>query len=593
LVEPLGDGMTIFQRNPLVGDDIPTGLAMPDQTLTAPFRDSRAPGIRTDSATLCLRTLTLLVPMGVTLGLAWLSLGWFALDGRLTFGEIALTCVTGFAGFWMVLSVATALLGLFWRPTPQPQPHHGLRLAILLPMYGEPAQTTMGNAVALLAALRSGGLHRFSLHILSDTRDPARALVEDAVAAALRREHPGLSIHYRRRAQNVDFKSGNIRDWVQTHGQPYDAMLILDADSIMGPKTVIKMADALAAEPGLGLLQTVPRVLPGHTVWQAMQSFASEVYGINMGRGFAMWTGAEGNFLGHNALVRVRAFAASAGLPHLPGRAPRGGVILSHDFVEAALLRRAGWGVRMMAGAEDSFEDTPETLLGYLRRDRRWCQGNMQHLRLILMPGLHPVSRFHLLQGAMAYLASVWWLALLLLWALPVQNGMTPDVFVASPYLPNWPMLPPVTQGAIAALVGLLLMAPKLLGIIGHIRDQGLALTDAPRFVVMVLAEISLSALLAPLQMVHQVRAVLRTLAGFDGGWMPHQTGASGLAQLVRFHATETALGLVLLGLAATGYVSAWLLPVAISLCLSVPLAALIQLPLAVFQRPTNQRLAT
>ncbi|AWB49383.1 hypothetical protein HYN69_13525 [Gemmobacter aquarius] len=125
--------------------------------------------------------------------------------------------------------------------------------------------------------------------------------------------------------RNTDFKSGNIRDWVQSHGAAHDAMLILDADSIMGPRTVMKMADALAAEPGLGLLQTVPRVLPGHTLWQALQSFASEVYGTNMGRGFAMWTGAEGNFLGHNAMVRVGAFARCAGLPHLPGRAPRGG----------------------------------------------------------------------------------------------------------------------------------------------------------------------------------------------------------------------------------------------------------------------------
>jgi membrane glycosyltransferase len=584
--------MTILQRKPLVEADNSATLAMPDQNLNAPFRDLDAPGIWTDGATLGLRALALSVPLAVTLGLGWLSLGWFAVDGRVTLAEGVLIGMTVFAGFWMILSVATAALGLFWTPKPQIRPLHGMRIAILLPMYGEPAQTTIYNALALLADLVGSGRHGFSLQILSDTRDPARALLEEATAAAVRTAHPALPIYYRRRAQNLDFKSGNIREWVQNYGHDHDAMLILDADSIMGPKTVLKMADALAIEPGLGLLQTVPRVLPGRTLWQNMQSFASEVYGTNIGQGFAMWTGAEGNFLGHNALIRVRAFATSAGLPHLPGRAPRGGVILSHDFVEAALLRRAGWGVRMMAGAEDSFEDTPETLLGYLRRDRRWCQGNMQHLRLILMPGLHPLSRFHLLQGAMAYLASVWWLILIFLWSLPSQGGTIPDVFAANPYLPNWPMLPPVTQGAIAALVGLLLMAPKLLGIIGHIRDQGLALTDAPRFVLSVLAEITLSALLAPLQMVHQVRAVLRTLAGFDGGWMPHVSGASGLRHLVRFHATETLLGAVLLSLWAAGMVSHWLLPVAISLCLSVPLAALVQLPVSVFHRPKERKLA-
>ncbi len=557
---------------------------MPDQNLRAPFRDPDAPGIRSDRLTLILRTVVLLVPLAVTCGLGWLSLGWFALDGRLTVAEGALVGVTVFAFFWVVLSVSTATLGLFWRPKPQAQPLHGLKIAILLPMYGEAPGSTIGNAVALLAALPGQGRHRFALHILSDSRDLGQALVEEATVTAARKAHPALAIHYRRRAQNLDYKSGNIRDWVQGHGPGHEAMLVLDADSVMGAQTVMKMADALAIEPGLGLIQTVPRVLSGVTLWQSMQSFASEVYGTNMGRGFAMWTGAEGNFLGHNALVRIPAFAASAGLPYLSGAAPRGGVILSHDFIEAALLRRAGWGVRMMPEADDSFEGTPEALPGHLRRDRRWCQGNMQHLRLITTPGLHPMSRFHLLQGAMAYLASVWWLILLVLWAMPGQGAM-PDVFGDSPFVPIWPTLPPFTQGAIAASVGLMLIAPKLLGIAGHLRDHGLKRAHAFRFAVSVLAEIALSALLAPTQMVHQVCSVLRTLAGFDGGWMPHQSGARlDLRMLARFHATETMLGFGLLALAVAGPLSPWLFPVAISLCLSVPLAALVQTPLSVFQ---------
>ncbi|MCU0900788.1 MAG: glucans biosynthesis glucosyltransferase MdoH, partial [Cypionkella sp.] len=366
---------------------------MPDQNLCAAFRDAHAPGVQSDGRTLALRALVLLVPLCVTGSLGWLSVGWFAQDGRLSLVEIALTGTTGFAFFWVVLSAATATLGLFWRARTRAEPLHGLNVAILLPMYGEPAKETIGHAVRLLAGLSGRGRHGFALHILSDTRASLAAAQEETVVADMRQRHPCLSIAYRRRAQNIDYKSGNIRDWVQSCGRDHDAMLILDADSIMGPATVLRMADALAQEPGTGLIQTVPRVLPGQTVWQGLQSLASEVYGVNMGRGFAMWTGAEGNFMGHNALVRVGAFAASAGLPHLSGPAPRGGVILSHDFVEAALLRRAGWGVRMMPEAEDSFEDTPETLFGYLKRDRRWCQGNLQHLRLLCTPGLHPMSR--------------------------------------------------------------------------------------------------------------------------------------------------------------------------------------------------------
>ncbi|MGQ0564350.1 MAG: glucans biosynthesis glucosyltransferase MdoH [Gemmobacter sp.] len=580
-----------FSPRQLVPEEIaPTPLAMPDQNLRAPFRDPQAPGVRSGGRTSVFRALVLAVPLAATVILGWLSLGWFGLDGRLTLAEAAIAGVSCFALFWVVLSVATATLGLFWRPRSIARPLHGLKVAILLPMYGEPAEETIGNAVRLLAGLSGKGRHSFALQILSDTRAPAAAALEEAAVAAVRRLHPGLTIDYRRRALNTDYKSGNIRDWVQSSGHAHDAMLILDADSIMGPETVLLMADALAQEPGVGLIQTVPRVLPGRTLWQGLQSFASEVYGVNMGRGFAMWSGAEGNFLGHNALVRVRAFAASAGLPHLPGAAPRGGVILSHDFVEAALLRRAGWGVRMMPEAEDSYEDTPETLIGYLRRDRRWCQGNLQHLRLLLAPGLHPLSRFHLLQGAMAYLASVWWLALLILWVLPGQGGPMPDVFADNPLLPTWPTLPPLTQGTIAGLVGLMLLAPKLLGLAGHMRHNGLSLAGMPRLAGLVLTEALLSALLAPALMLHQVRAVLRMVWGLDGGWMPHVAGRSDLRVLLRFHAVETGLGAALLALALAGHLSLWFLPVVISLCLTVPLAALVQLPLSAFQVPLTRR---
>lgn len=569
--------MTAVIRLPLakVAPHLP--LPMPDQNLNAAFSDHAAPGIRTPGRVRAVRLVVLALPLSVTLALAWVGLGWFAVDGHLAVIEAALVAVTVFAFYWVVLSVATAALGLFWRPRPHVQALHGLSVAILLPMYGEAAARTIGNALNLLAALSGKGRHRFSLHVLSDTRDPVAAAREEAAFIAAQLASPGLSLHYRRRVANTDYKSGNIRDWVTTRGQNHDAMLILDADSVMGAASVLLMADRLAVEPGLGLIQTVPRVLGGHTLWQRMQSFASEVYGTNLGRGFALWTGADGNFLGHNALVRTHAFAASAGLPHLPGRSPRGGVILSHDFVEAALIRRAGWGVRMLPEASESYEDTPETLPGYLRRDRRWCQGNMQHLRLLNTPGLHIVSRFHLLQGAMAYLSSVWWLALLALWTVSGSGRALPDPFRVNPLMPVWPDLPAISQVVLTGTVGMMLLGPKLLGITAHLRDRGLNLRQIPGFAVSVLVEMTLSVLLAPALMVHQVRAVLRTLAGFDGGWMPHLTGRPGVGVLLRFHLTETALGALLLCLFAFGLIDPWLLPVAASLLLTCPLSWLVQ----------------
>lgn len=568
--------MTRPLRMPLAQDA--QVLTMPDQDFSRPFRDPAAqlaPALR---STVWLRAATLLAPLAVTGFVGWISLGWFALDGRLTATEVALVGVTVFAFYWVVLSVATALLGLFWRAAPLATSGPTMNIAILLPMYGEPAQATMGHAVSLLAELgRSGTSHRFSLYILSDTRDQQAIAVEKAVWRNLQSRHLLLQVSYRHRPENTDFKSGNIRDWMCSHGHGYEAMLVLDADSVMGADSVLLLANTLAADPGCGLIQTVPRVLPGTTVWQQMQSFASQVYGTNLGRGFSLWAGAEANFLGHNAMIRTRAFAASAGLPHLPGRLPRGGVILSHDFVEAALLRRAGWGVRMLPEATESYEDTPETLLGYVRRDRRWCQGNMQHLRLLAMPGLHPVSRFHLLQGAMAYLASVWWLCLLVLWALPGQMGNGPDIWATNPLMPVWPELPALTQSTMGGLVGLMLMGPKLIGAAAYLRDQKLEGRQFAGFAGSVSAEMALSVLMAPMLMVQQVQAVLRTLAGFDGGWAPHVTGLPTLPVLLRFHATETILGLTVLGLAGTGGLTVWLLPIAISLVLAVPLSMLAQ----------------
>lgn len=316
--------MTFAPRQVTPAESAPPPLAMPDQDFQAPFRDPQAPGIRSGGLTLVVRALILLVPLCVTVMLGWLSLGWFALDGRLTLAEGALVGVTSFAFYWVVLSVGTATLGLFWRARPLAKPLHGLKVAILLPMYGEPPEETIGHAVRLLAGLQGRGRHSFTLQILSDTRCLAAAGLEETAVANATRLHAGLTINYRRRVANNDYKSGNIRSWVQAQGAAHDAMLILDADSIMGVGTVLQLADALAQEPGLGLIQTVPRVLPGRTLWQGLQCFASEVYGVNMGRGFAMWAGVTGNFLGHNALIRIRAFAASAGLPHLPGKARAG-----------------------------------------------------------------------------------------------------------------------------------------------------------------------------------------------------------------------------------------------------------------------------
>ncbi len=570
--------MTQALRFPARVDAVWAPLAMPDQALDRAFRDIAAPDVPRRARTWLARAFGLGLPMAISLSLGWVSLGWFALDGRLVLAEVLLIAGSVVTFYWVVLSFTSSLLGLTWRPAPEPASSgRGLDVAILLPMYGEPPGQTIGTAIRLLAALsRPNHAHRFSLHILSDSRDPLACRSEQAALAAARQSFPHLSLFYRHREVNRDYKSGNIRDWVRDSGAAHQALLILDADSVMGPAAVLRLVATVAGDPACGLVQSVPLVLPGRTFWQRMQSFASQVYGANLARGFAVWAGTEGNYLGHNAVLRTRAFAAAAGLPHLPGRRPMGGVILSHDFVEAALLRRAGWTVRMLPEAAASYEDTPEAVLGYVRRDRRWCQGNMQHLRLLAMPGLHPLSRFHLLQGAMAYLASVWWLSLLILWAALGDSGTVSYFSERNPLFPVWPDLPPVTQGTVAAVVALMLLGPKLVGVAAYLRDHRLPRGTRLRFGLSLAAEVGLSGLMAPMLMLHQMRSVLRTLAGFDAGWTPHVVGKPGLSTLIRFHAVETVLGPVLTGLVLAGLLTPWLLPVAICLSLGVPLSALV-----------------
>lgn len=530
-------------------------LAMPDQPLDWPFRDAGAGRpVATHGQTARAAVLTL--PLMIATGFAVASSRALAEEGP---EGIALSVLSGFAIYWLALSMVTAVIGVFTRRGARAAlAVPGLRVAVLLPVYGEDPREVIGRGFALLEALvdRPGHAHRFSLHVLSDTRDARAVLDEAAVSAKLQAGRPDLEVQYRHRARNTDYKQGNIRDWITRRGSGYDAMLILDADSRMGVETVLMLADTLVTDPGCGLVQSLPMVLPGETVWQRLQSFANRVYGGPLGRGYARWTGSEGNFMGHNALIRVRAFAASCGLPHLSGPRPLGGVILSHDFVEAALMRRAGWGVRILPEAADSHEEAPETLQAYIRRDARWCQGNLQHLRLLAVPGLHPISRFHLFSGAMAYIGSVLWLAILCLGAVTGGAGLWFTV----------------------AVIGLL-FAPRMIGLGEHLLRVGVARGRRLAFAATLVVETVVATLVAPVMMVQHTLIIARALAGVDTGWLPHVKGGLSLGRALRLHALEALAGLALAALVVAGVLSLWLAPVVLGLMLSAPVAMLAAAP--------------
>jgi membrane glycosyltransferase len=579
------DGVT-----PFPGGDVmppPAPLDHPVQDLGRAYRDPRAPGWAPPRGIWWRRAATFLPALATTGGLAWAFADWLS-DGGLWWLEWVLLALVTAAFFWVALSLGTATLGLaahLRRPRVRSRATFcPLDVALVVPVYNEETADVFGNACAMMMALREARhAHRFHLYILSDTQDAAIARAERRAYATLRAAlPPDLRVWYRRRRDNSGRKVGNLGQWLETWGGAHDAMLVLDADSLMSAGAITALADEMAADPGAGLIQSAPLVIGSETLFGRMQQFAGGVYGTLLSAGLARWSGTESNYWGHNAILRTRAFADCAGLPRMPARAGRrGALILSHDFVEAALLRRAGWAVRFVPGIGGSYEEPPATLIDYALRDRRWCHGNLQHLRLLGTRGLHIVSRFHLLHGAMSYLLSPAWFILLVIWAL-LGNG--PDSVISyfsaeNPLYPVWPEMSGVQSGMILLFMYAMLLAPKAMGALAILAgDVPVArFGGAARFSVSLVAEIVLSILFAPVMMVQQVVAVLRTVAGIRPIWSPQarKGGDYGPVTVLKFHALETASGLLLALGIASGLVSLWLVPIAASLGLAVPLSML------------------
>ena len=562
-------------------------LAMPVQDFGAAHRDSGAPGPAPEQGVALWRVLAFSPAMVATAALMWVIHGWFAGDG-ISVIEGVLLVLIAFNFFWISFTVSTVVLGMVSLMRKDPVPRRGraepLKVALLMPIYNELPWYVLGNARSMLEELRDrGGAHDYAMFILSDTQDAAIAAQEQEAVAALRASlSPGLKLYYRRRAQNTDRKVGNIADWVSRWGGEWPAMLVLDADSLMTGRAIARLADAMARDPGAGLIQSFPHLIGAQSVFARMQQFANGVYGAAFAEGMARWCGQEGNYWGHNAIIRTRAFAACAGLPHLRGPGGRERLIMSHDFVEASLLRRGGWGVRFLPRIKGSYEETPQTLVDHILRDRRWCQGNLQHLNLLGARGFRSMSRFHLFHGAIGYLLSPMWFALLVMWAL-VGRGEDASVLTyfseANPLMPTWPELTEARHVLVIVLMYAMLLAPKLLGV------AALPLTGArfadfggpARFAVSVLSEIVLSILYAPILMVQQMIAVFRTALGLQKGWSPQARhgGRYGLGTLLKCHALETVTGALLVAGMIGGVISPWLLPIAVSLVLAVPLSAL------------------
>ncbi|ABG31293.1 glucans biosynthesis glucosyltransferase MdoH [Roseobacter denitrificans] len=522
--------------------------------------------------------------------------GWFSETGMAGL-EWFLLSLIGLTFIWVSLSVSTigiALAGLLARASDAQRVKRDaapMDVALLMPIYNEATSDVFGNAAAMLDDLaRQKAHHRYTLFILSDTRDPQTAAREERAYGLLQATAPaGIGVYYRRRAENTDKKVGNLMDWITGWGAAHDAMVVLDADSLMTGQAIDRLAYELSADPQAALIQTCPVLIGAETLFARLQQFSNIAYGWLMSEGLANWARTEGNYWGHNAIIRTRAFAACAGLPRLARRGGRSDLIFSHDFVEAGLLRRAGWRVRFMPRLTGSFEETPGTLIDYVLRDQRWCRGNLQHLRLLGTAGLHPVSRFHLLHGAVSYLLSPAWFVLLIVWSLLGKDRDTNVIRYfneANPLFPDWPpAMSHIDSAVFLVIMYAMLLTPKLVGAgIIATHPKATRLYGGRRaFLSAFGVEVFLSIAYAPILMIQQTRAVVRTAIGREMTWAAQNRTATAypLRDLLRFHWMETVIGLVLTAGLLSGLVSLWLIPIAASLLLAVPLSAASALPVA------------
>jgi membrane glycosyltransferase len=457
----------------------------------------------------------------------------------------------------------------------------GKRHAVVMPVYNEDSAKFCARIEAIYRSIdATGHLDSFDFFILSDTRDLDLWVLEEVAWTNLCRRLKGFGkIYYRRRKTNDNRKAGNIGDFVRTWGGGYEGMLVLDADSLMDGADIVKMARVMEAYPKLGILQTPPKLIRGVSVFTRLQQFSMRLYGPLFIRGLNFWQLGGGSYWGHNALIRVKPFSEFCELPALPGREPFGGRILSHDFVEAALMVSEGWEVWLAWDIEGTYEEAPPTLVDHLKRDRRWCQGNLQHMWLIFARKLPLTVRIHLFMGIMAYLGSPLWFLFLL-----VGSWLAWDFKMSSlpfdGFVERWFGIDGQLQALIlTGTVFSLLFAPKILALLGALLVPRVRRSFGGAFALLtgVFLETIVSILLAPCAMMAHTFMVMGIISGRAVGWgnQSRETDGTAWADAFRFHVVPTLAGIVWAFVAwKIGPVFAlWMSPILLGLVLCIPVS--------------------
>src|SRR6202790_7605 len=577
------------QLNPAAAFEPPAAGGMPPESrLAMPPQDLRYPPSRREqhaagAAVLYARFILVTVTVGVT------TYGVYQMLQVVRFASM--TLLQGLMIFffavslgWIAFAAGSVLAGASKRRDPQPVAGGATLTAVVMPIYNEDPLRTTAALQAMAEALALIDAHRgFEIVILSDSTN-ADAWIRETLSVGLLRNSllSIMPVWYRRRWQNIARKSGNVEDFVLRWGGRYDHMVVLDADSLIDAPTLQRLAQTMNSDPDLGILQTAPQLIGATTFFGRLQQFAACAYGPVITRGLGAWSGDSGNYWGHNAIIRMAAFAQNCGLLKLAGRKPFGGFILSHDFVEAALMRRSGWKVGMATDWGGSWEEWPPSLIEIAVRDRRWAQGNLQHMKIIGSAGLSFTSRMHLGVGIMSYLSSPLWLVMIGIgFALAVQAHLIrPEYFNHDFQLfPTWPRFNVELMMTLFWFSMVILLIPKMLGLIRALLSRRIRRGGGGVIGVAasVLLEVILSALYAPILMLIQSRHVFEVFMGRDSGWKPQRRDGGGTTWPDAWHYHKRHMLVSCLTAVIVWFLSppllAWLSPALLGLFLSVPLS--------------------
>jgi membrane glycosyltransferase len=456
------------------------------------------------------------------------------------------------------------------------------RTALVMPICNEDVARVFAGLRATYESLaRTDSLQRFDFFVLSDSSDAdARVAEMDAWLRMCREMKAFGRVFYRWRQHRIKRKSGNIADFCRRWGRNYRYMVVLDADSVMSGECLTTLVRLMEANPNAGIIQTAPRAAGRCSPFARIQQFANRVYGPVFVAGLHYFELDEAHYWGHNAIIRVAPFMEHCALARLPGRGSLSGEILSHDFVEAALMRRAGWAVWIAYDLPGSYEEMPSNLIDELKRDRRWCQGNLINLRLSWARGLHPSHRAVIVTGVMVYVsAPLWFLFLILSTALLATHTLIePQYFVRPAQLfPLWPQWHPERGVGLYLATATLLFLPKMLAFVLALLQGAREFGGPLRLALSVLAEALFSVLLAPVRMLFHTQFVLRALSGWTVQWKSPQRDdcETGWGEAFRRHLLHTLLGAAWAGLVywLNPAFLWWLLPVVGALVICIPLS--------------------